>query len=546
MDGFTLPPIALLGSICSASSIIQRPSSRVNPFMNFDPHHRFTAATPREERIRHSFFLTQRSPRSTATPQTARCGPSSRGSVDLNLTARSGVDALPAAMVGATVLTLPSMTPAPRAARARIAGDAVVKEDIHFVATETAAFELAHIHSKKVHARDVAHGDSVDVLSSSGSDDDEPSMSKAAMHRATANRNELIKMLFQHRLTVQTTVARELLARDMDALRRDFMLIITRYGMRQMTAEDFHNVLMDVLCLDDLAFADSKTIFELFDANHSGLLDVDELMDGLRLLMIDEETLILMFCRKVIMEPRNFRDTMLSFDEVSVLLKSVVRFYRRDAAIVNDVERVLSEVWRHAHNGSVTVPLLRNLANHTSTLRSAVALIPTDGRDIDRHATAAATPPPDDVLLGVAEAHGSVAAAQRRKAEQQRILERRRSERPQRRGSNVSAASDSSAARSSVKGDESEASDADPAGSSPKPPRTPAGAGGRRRTVARAPLIAEAIDVHHPKFRADLCKHENLQRQLAATETLNPTYFTVRGQVYRKTDVSPAEPVFEA
>ena len=105
-----------------------------------------------------------------------------------------------------------------------------------------------------------------------------------------------------------------------------------RIGFRTANVDEFHSFLCGFLRDPDASYSESRVIFQAIDANNSGVIDLPELLEGMRLLLLTESELILTYGRRLFTEPSKYKDARLSYLEVQAIFLSGLEFYECDVS----------------------------------------------------------------------------------------------------------------------------------------------------------------------------------------------------------------------
>lgn len=438
---------------------------------------------------------------------------------------------------GASHITTPvqpaSQSPAHRPRVRTIPGDDIIVGSSDYVSNATAAFEEA-------------------LLLRSTTDD-----LKSEREKVSRN-NVLVKALFQLKLSNESAVKKQLLSRDLPSLKRELVTVCHRYGLRQLTPDDFHTVLGDVLCDETLPFSETRLLFELFDSNRSGLVDLDEFIEGIKLLQVDDRTMILMYCKKIFTEGRNFKDTVLSASEIRTLLETTVEYFGNDETLSSEAAAVMDLVWSNAHQGQVLVPSLREFV-HLKGKKLKDAFFAIKPYEQWKGKRQVRSPEPTGVFEMLKDsAEGNITSAQGSSGTQHKTAVKKpmAASRPQ---------GDSRGALLTSEQGPHRQGESDLLGIS----KSPLGGGrlsARRQTQLtrlKSPLTRgsaappggsfamsssaenEVLDVYHPRFRGDIYRNPDLERQMNAPEPGNPQWYISRDQLWKKEEGAGPVPIID-
>ncbi len=370
--------------------------------------------------------------------------------------------------------------------------------------------------------------------------------------------NVLVKALFQLKLSNESAVKKQLLARDLPSLKRELVTVCHRYGLRQLTPDDFHTVLGDVLCDETLPFSETRLLFELFDSNHSGLVDLDEFIEGIKLLQVDDRTMILMYCKKIFTEGRNFKDTVLSASEIRTLLETTVEYFGHDEALSKEAAAIMELVWRNAHQGQVLVPSLREFV-HLKGKKLKDAFFAIKPYEQWKGKREVRSPEPQQVFEVLKDrAEGNVVSTQGSAGAHSKSVTKRPAAAS--RGQTESRSPMLTIEQGALRPGES-----DHLGLT----KSPLGGGrlsARRQTQLtrlKSPLTRgsvappggsfalsssgenEVLDVYHPRFRGDVYRNPDLERQMSAPEPGNPQWYISRDQLWKKEEGAGPVPIID-
>jgi hypothetical protein len=237
--------------------------------------------------------------------------------------------------------------------------------------------------------------------------------------------------------------------------------------------DDFHLALNETFGeRDDITYAESRMLFHLFDDNGSGIVDLEEFEEGLKLLLQDENVVLLDYCYQMVSDDRPCSDTFVSAFEIELMFTAVLKHYgahRDDLRIAMDATRRL--ISSEAHKGQIGLAVFREILSRHSSLKSALSTLPHEG-SID----GAGTPDPDQVMIELSK-RGRVAVVD------------------------------------PVEPVHEEDTD-------------------DHQHAAQRGISYEALNIHSPRFKGDLFKSANAKRQRAAQEYGNPRWYCSRGQIW--------------
>lgn len=358
------------------------------------------------------------------------------------------------------------------------------------------------------------------ILPSMSGDD---SAANRAVGGSERRSQELIRRLFSLRLSENSLVRRRLTAKGCDAVLRDMNSVAQRHGVHMMTMDAFHIALSEVLAVKgemNLPPSESRMIFNLFDDNRSGIVDLDEFEQGVRLLLQDESVVLTTHCRYLICDPHTPIDGAIAILEIDLMFDATLHYHSEAGPFSKGIHRLKEAMhrtrllmWKAAHHGQIDVSMFRAFVSSEPYLHDAVLALPMSGDGQD-----ARKPPPSPDPLTVVGALSSVHLRGHRSGGRSHNDEEADG------GDNLASSAQKGAKAS--------------ADSPPEKAQQPS----TTNTSHAKGIAYDALD--HFSLKADEFIVGNTERQRNATETGNPEYYSLRDQVYRRVEGEPDIPIF--
>jgi hypothetical protein len=207
---------------------------------------------------------------------------------------------------------------------APVPGDDVILCERDFVRAETRNFEKITLPEAKLHQANISKGNSLTGPTT-------------VPTRSPENGNcALLRMLFHTKIAFECDTAKKISAMgkaDMPKLVTDVRIAMNKLGLRQLDNLDFQTFLCTLLNDPSVPPSDARILFALIDGNGSNQIDVNELAEGLELLAMTDDQIILSFCQKLFAEPNKYRNVRLSYQEVISIFRCVLAFYEANGDV---------------------------------------------------------------------------------------------------------------------------------------------------------------------------------------------------------------------
>lgn len=219
---------------------------------------------------------------------------------------------------------------------APVSGDDVIINDGSFFRAETKLFEKLTLREARLMQEAVKT--STHAYGTAGS---VSSRSTEGGHCA------LLRTLFHTKVAVECETAKKISQRgkeDMSKLVTDVKVAMSKLGLWQLDSLDFQHFIMTLM--DDPAVppSDATILFALIDGNGSNQIDATELAQGLELLAMTEDQIILSFCQKMFAEPNKYRNVQLSYHEIISVFRCVLGFYEAFSDVHELLRKAAAEV----------------------------------------------------------------------------------------------------------------------------------------------------------------------------------------------------------
>eukprot|EP00760_Papus_ankaliazontas_P028529 PhM_4_TR3758/c2_g1_i1/m.4662 len=154
--------------------------------------------------------------------------------------------------------------------------------------------------------------------------------------------DSVLRVLFHLRLSQKSSIFRIL--SELSHAQLEYRIHVARMSFQsvQIDKEEFRHLLSELLRVDpnDVDLKESHTLFELFDANRSGVVDYDEFVDGIALLLEKNANSAMFRWLQGILE-RPFPNKLISCFEITLLCSAVLSYYGNSDDVVKTLDERL-------------------------------------------------------------------------------------------------------------------------------------------------------------------------------------------------------------
>ena len=271
--------------------------------------------------------------------------------------------------------------------------------------------------------------------------------------------------------------------------------------------------------ISHITTTESRVLFSLFENN--GLVSIQQIKEGLDLLLKGENYALLAYTRKIVCEPDNSeKESIVTVLELEWMPKAVCTYFHEDDELKEHSKKLIESLWREAHQGSVARRTFRLAILEDQLLHRAVQILPRFGSNDDFALRPETREPLNaDPMQMMNVTYEMVMSSNNNSQQHDASL--------------LLGASQS--VHQNLNGNARNNNNQDGASSSSAPPSTGRG------------LAFETLDLYDPHFKGDqfINKDPTKQREENTKEAGDPQFFSLRGQPYISVFGGPPQPIFD-